>query len=79
MLDNRTFKGKLGKLQKDNPIKFALHFDSLDQGTEAFMQWLGSDDKTSASGNPIILKQYEHYKYAVLYDNTLGKDVTMLG
>ena len=76
LLDYRTFKGKL---QKDNPIQFALHFDSLDQGTEAFMQWLGSDDKTSASGNPIILKQYEHYKYAVLYDNTLGKDVTMLG
>jgi hypothetical protein len=67
----------LDKLQKDNPIKFALHFDSLDQGTEAFMQWLGSDDKTSASGNPIILKQYKHNKYAVLYDNTIDKDVTV--
>jgi hypothetical protein len=60
----------LDKLQKDNPIKFVLHFDSLDQGTEAFMQWLGSDDKTSASGNPIIPKQYEHNKYAVLYENS---------
>ncbi|HEY3524910.1 MAG TPA: hypothetical protein VGK47_01845 [Nitrososphaeraceae archaeon] len=67
----------MDKLQKDNPIKFALHFDSLDQGTEAFMQWLGSDDKTCASGNPIIPKQYEHNKYAVLYDNTIDKDVTV--
>jgi hypothetical protein len=51
-----------------------LHFDSLDQGTEAFMRWLGSEDKRS-SYNPIILKQFEHNKYAVLYDNTLGKHV----
>jgi hypothetical protein len=30
-----------------------VHFDTLDQGTEAFMQWLGSDDKMSTSRNPI--------------------------
>jgi hypothetical protein len=34
-----------------------VHFDTLDQGTEAFMQWLGSDDKISSPSNPIILKQ----------------------
>ena len=67
----------MDKLQKDNPIKFALHFDSLDQGTEAFMQWLGSDFKKSASGNPIKPKQYENNKYVVLYDNTIDKDVTV--
>jgi hypothetical protein len=70
-------KVNLDKLHKDDPIKFALHFDSLDQGTEAFMKWLGSDDKMSTSSNPITLKQYEHNKYAVLYDNTLSKDVTV--
>jgi hypothetical protein len=70
-------KKNLDKLQKDDPIKFALHVDTLDQGTEAFMQWLGSDDKMSTSNHPIILKQYEHNKYAVLYDNTLGYDVTV--
>jgi hypothetical protein len=41
------------------------------------MKWLGSDDKMSTSSNPITLKQYEHNKYAVLYDNTLSKDVTV--
>lgn len=39
------------------------------------MHWLGSDDKMSATSNPIILKQFVWNKYAVLYDNTLGKDV----
>jgi hypothetical protein len=55
--------------------KLGLHFDTLDQGTEAFMQWLGSDDKTSASDNPIILKQFVNNKYTTLYDNTLSDDV----
>ena len=55
--------------------KRALHCDTLDQGTEAFMQWLSSDDKMSASSNPVILKQFVHSKYTVLYDNTLGHDV----
>jgi hypothetical protein len=39
------------------------------------MHWLGSDDKMSTSKNPIILKQFECNKHAVLYDNTLGIDV----
>ena len=55
--------------------KLVLHFDTLDQGTEAFMQWLGSDDKTSGSNNPIILKQFVNNKYAILYDNILRQDV----
>jgi hypothetical protein len=73
---------KSGKKSKDfhknknkDISKLALHFDTLDQGTEAFMHWLGSDDKMSTSKNPIILKQFECNKHAVLYDNTLGKDV----
>ena len=54
-----------------------VHFDTLDQGTEAFTQWLGSDDKMSTSSNPIILKQFERNKCTVLYDNTLKHDVTV--
>ena len=52
----------------------ALPCDTLDQGTEAFMQWLSSDDKMSAS-NPVILKQFVHGKYTVLHDNTHNHDV----
>ena len=55
--------------------KLALHYDTLDSGTEAFMHWLGSDDKMSASCNPIILKQFVRNKYTVLYDSTLGQDI----
>jgi hypothetical protein len=53
------------------------HLDTLDQGTEAFIQWLRSENKMSTTSNPIIPKQYEHNKYAVLYDNTIDKDVTV--
>jgi hypothetical protein len=57
--------------------KLVLHFDTLDQGTEAFMQWLASDDKASSSKNPIILKQFADNKYTILYDSTLGRDVVV--
>ena len=63
------------KTGKKGISKLALHFDTLEQGTEAFMQWLCSDDKMSASKNPIILKQFMDNKYTVLYDNTLNHDV----
>jgi hypothetical protein len=53
---------KLNKNSKDltkeknkNIPKLELHFDALDKGTQAFMHWLGSDNKTSTSKNPIIL------------------------
>ncbi|MDQ3839764.1 MAG: hypothetical protein M3297_10905 [Thermoproteota archaeon] len=55
--------------------KLTPHFETLDQGTEAFMHWLGSDDKVSASSNPIILKKFVRNEFAVLYDNALAKDV----
>jgi hypothetical protein len=76
--DSRIKSGNKNKDLTDNIkdiSKLALHFDTLDKGTEAFMHWLGSDDKTSTSKNPIILKQFECNKCAVLYDNTLDKDV----
>lgn len=65
------------KSQNKGISKLALHFDTLDQGTEAFMHWLGSDDKMSSSSNPIILKQFVRNRYAILYDNTLGHSVTV--
>ncbi|CAN5148071.1 hypothetical protein BH18THE2_BH18THE2_10920 [soil metagenome] len=55
--------------------RVAMHFDTLEQGTEAFMQWLGSNDKMSASSNPVILKQFMHSRFTVLYDNILNHDV----
>lgn len=73
LLNNK--KEKIAKTGNKKTSRLAMHFDTLDQGTEAFMQWLGSDDKLSASSNPIILKQFVHSKYTVLYDNTLGHDV----
>jgi hypothetical protein len=66
---------KVTKTENKGISKLVMHFDTLDRGTEAFMQWLGSDDKMSSSSNPIILKQLVHNKYTILYDNTIGHDV----
>jgi hypothetical protein len=66
---------KIAKTGNKGISKLTVHFDTLDQGTEAFMQWLGSDDKLSASNNPIILKEYVRNKYTILCDNTIGHDV----
>jgi hypothetical protein len=73
ILDNKN--KKITKTGNKGISKLVRHFDTLDQGTEAFMQWLGSDDKMSASSNPIILKQFVRNRYTILYDNTLGHDV----
>jgi hypothetical protein len=73
LLDNKS--KKITKTGNRRISKLVMHFDTLDQGTEAFMQWLGSDDKMSASSNPIILKQFVRNRYTVLYDSTLGQDV----
>ncbi len=51
------------------------HFDTLDQGTAAFMQWLSSEDKMSTTANPIILKEFVHTKYSLLHDSIAGHDV----
>jgi hypothetical protein len=57
--------------------------DTLDQGTNAFMQWLScSQDKQSSSATSmtsnspiIILKEFVSNKYSILYDNNIGKEV----
>jgi hypothetical protein len=73
LLDNKS--KKITKTGNRGISKLITHFDTLDQGTEAFMQWLGSDNKMSASSNPIILKQFVRNRYAILYDSTLCRDV----
>lgn len=73
LLNNKN--ERIAKTGSKGSSKLALPCDTLDQGTEAFMQWLSSDDKMSASSNPIILKQFVQSKYTVLYDNTLSHDV----
>jgi hypothetical protein len=55
--------------------KLITNFDTLDQGTAAFMQWLGSEDKMSTTSNPIILKDFVHTRYSMLYDTIAGHDI----
>jgi hypothetical protein len=71
--DNKS--RKIIKSENKEIPKLALHFDTLDQGTEAFMQWLGSNDKMSTVKNPLTLREFAENKWTVLYDNTLGRDV----
>jgi hypothetical protein len=75
-LPDNTSK-KIAETGNKGISKSIVHFDTLDQGTEAFMQWLWSDNKMSTSSNPIILKQFERNKCTVLYDSTLDHDVTV--
>jgi hypothetical protein len=67
--DKVTNRGKQGI------PKLVTHFDTLDQGTAAFMQWLGSEDKTSTASNPIILKDFVHTRYCTLRDTIAGCDI----
>jgi hypothetical protein len=45
-----------------------------EEGREAFMQWLNSDDKKSID-NPIFLKQFINGNQALLHDTFLNKDI----
>lgn len=71
---NKNSEQKVPKKNIDPHSMRVPHLDTLDQGTEAFMQWLNSEDKQSIN-NPIILKEFVNNKHSVLYDNTLGHDV----
>jgi hypothetical protein len=55
--------------------RLTARLDTLDQGVEAFMQWLRSENKMSNTSNPVILKEFVHTKDSVLYDNTTGRNV----
>jgi hypothetical protein len=64
------------KRNKVGSPELMTHCDTLDQGTNAFIQWLSSKDKKSATpNNPIILKEFVNNKYSILYDVNLGHDV----
>jgi hypothetical protein len=64
------------KRNKVSSPELRTHCDTLDQGTNAFIQWLSSEDKKSATtNNPIILKEFVNNKHTVLYDTNLGHDV----
>ena len=65
------------KGNKVNYPKLMTYCDTLDQGTNAFMQWLNSQDKNSTAtyNNPIILKEFVNNKYSILYDNNLAHDI----
>ena len=50
--------------------------ETIEDGTEAFMQWMGSSDKKSLkSDNPIVLVKFINDVHTVLYDTTLSKEV----
>jgi len=50
--------------------------DTIEDGTEAFMQWMGSPDKKSLTcDNPIVLIRFINDVHAVLYDTSLTKEV----
>jgi hypothetical protein len=72
--NNGSNKKSVNKSDR-NVSRLTEHLDTLDQGTEAFMQWVGSENKMSSKSNPIILKEFVHTKYSVLYDNTIGQNV----
>jgi len=50
--------------------------ETIEDGTEAFMKWMGSSDKKSlTSDNPIILVRFVNDAHTILYDTTLSKEV----
>ena len=81
MFNNKQDNKKQEINRKRNKVsspKIMIHCDTLDQGTNAFIQWLSSEDKktiTNNNNNPIILKEFVNNKYTVLYDTNLGHDV----
>lgn len=66
---------KIAKTGNQGISRLATHFDTLDQGTEAFMHWLGSEDKLFTTNNPVILKEFVKNRYTVLYDNIIDNEV----
>lgn len=50
--------------------------ETIEDGTEAFMQWMGSSDKKSlTSDNPIVLIKFVNDVHTVLYDTILCKEI----
>jgi hypothetical protein len=50
--------------------------ETIEDGTEAFMQWMGSYDKRSLkSDNALVLIKFVNDEHTVLYDTSLAKEV----
>ena len=50
--------------------------ETIEDGTEAFMQWMSSSDKKSLTiDNPIVLVKFVNDMHTILYDTTLSKEV----
>lgn len=50
--------------------------ETIEDGTEAFMQWMGSSDKKSLnSDNALVLIKFVNDEHTVLYDTSLAKEV----
>ena len=50
--------------------------ETIEDGTAAFMQWMGSSNKKSlTSDNPIVLTKFVDDVQTVLYDTSLSKEV----
>ena len=58
----------------DNNIRTKC--ETIEDGTEAFMQWMSSSDKKSlSSGNPIVLIKFINDVSTILYDTTLSNNI----
>lgn len=51
-------------------------YETIEDGTEAFMKWMGSSDKKSlSSDNPIVLIKFINDVSTILYDTTLSNNI----
>ena len=58
----------------DNNVR--TKYETIEDGTEAFMQWMGSFDKKSlSSGNPIVLVKFINDVSTILYDTILSNNI----
>lgn len=58
----------------DNNVR--SKYETIEDGTEAFMKWMGSSDKKSlSSGNPIVLIKFINDVSTILYDTTLSNNI----
>ena len=79
MKENQVKSGEEHNVNPNGPPYSNSHGQScetIDDGTEAFMQWMGSPDKKSfTSDNPIVLIKFVNDVHTVLYDTSLSKEI----
>lgn len=79
MKENQVKSGEEHNVNPNGPPYSNSHgrnCETIDDGTEAFMQWMGSSDKKSVtSDNPIVLKKFVNDVHTVLYDTSLSMEI----